>query len=483
MSRGLLQKHADLFAMMFRLTDLAVIILGGLAAYWLRFGDLHLDSQYQFAIAVAAPMALLVFPAFGLYQPWRGVALWQEIRQTAAAWTLLMAGCVVLAFLTKTGTLYSRIWFGSWVLIALLALIGGRVLLRTTLRCLRAQGHNIRRVVILGAGELGRKVAQTLKEQAWAGLHVIGFLDDDPELQGSRVDGLTVLGTLDDAGRLVDRTSVFESENDDSGQREQLYADQAWIALPLSAEACIRKAVSALNSSSVSVHFVPDIFGYELLNYSMDEVAGVPVLNLSASPITGRDLLLKAIEDRVLAALFLLFASPLMLLIALLIKLDSRGLVVFRQTRHGLDGRQIQVWKFRTMTVCEDGSEFCQATRNDPRVTRLGRFLRRTSLDELPQLINVLQGSMSLVGPRPHPVALNQQYRDRIGRYMARHTIKPGITGWAQVNGFRGETDTIDKMEKRIEYDLWYIQNWSVWLDIKLIIKTIFVGFFGKKAY
>src|SRR5690606_32379061 len=222
---------------------------------------------------------------------------------------------------------------------------------------------------------------------------------------------------------------------------------------------------------------------FNLLNHSITEVAGLPVLNLSATPMEGVNGLLKALEDRVLAALILLLIWPVMVAIAIGIKLSSPGPVIFKQHRYGLRGNKIEVWKFRTMTVCENDDNVTQAKRNDPRVTRFGAFLRRTSLDELPQLFNVLQGRMSLVGPRPHAVAHNEQYRKLIGRYMLRHTVKPGITGLAQINGWRGETDSLDKMQKRVEYDLYYIENWSLWLDLKIIFLTLFKGLRHPNAY
>jgi putative colanic acid biosynthesis UDP-glucose lipid carrier transferase len=259
---------------------------------------------------------------------------------------------------------------------------------------------------------------------------------------------------------------------------------QVWIALPMSAQEQISNILKALDHSTADIKFVPDLFGLQLLNHSVDQVAGLPVINLRASPLDGNARLIKAIEDRMLAAMILVLIAPLLTTIAIAVKLSSPGPVLFRQKRHGLDGKIIEVWKFRTMRVhAEEGDRVTQATRHDPRITKLGRILRRTSADELPQFFNVLQGSMSIVGPRPHALAHNHQYKDEVENYMQRHRVKPGITGWAQVNGLRGETDTIAKMAARVEYDLYYMQNWSLMFDLRIVALTVVKGLVGRNAY
>jgi putative colanic acid biosynthesis UDP-glucose lipid carrier transferase len=239
-----------------------------------------------------------------------------------------------------------------------------------------------------------------------------------------------------------------------------------------------------LRHHTISIRFVLDIFGLDLLSHSISDLAGFPMLNLNASPMVGVNRMVKALEDRIIAFFILIFISPILLGIAISVKLTSKGPVLFKQLRHGWDGRIIKVYKFRTMYVHQEThGKVTQATQNDKRITRLGKFLRRTSLDELPQFFNVLQGRMSIVGPRPHAIEHNEFYKDSIKAYMQRHKVKPGITGWAQVNGWRGETDHLGKMEKRVEYDLFYIENWSLGLDLKIIFLTIFQGFFHKNAY
>jgi putative colanic acid biosynthesis UDP-glucose lipid carrier transferase len=245
----------------------------------------------------------------------------------------------------------------------------------------------------------------------------------------------------------------------------------------------VLKLLDDLRDTTVSIYFVPDIFIYDLIQARVDEIHGVPIVAICESPFYGVSGLLKNVSDIVCATLILLLISPLMLLIALGVKLSSPGPVLFKQRRYGEDGREILVYKFRSMTVCEDGHHIQQAQIADKRVTKLGSFLRKTSLDELPQFINVLEGKMSIVGPRPHAVSHNEMYRKMINGYMVRHKVKPGITGWAQVNGLRGETETLDKMEKRVQYDLDYLRNWSLTLDAWIILKTIGVVLRDRHAY
>ena len=248
-------------------------------------------------------------------------------------------------------------------------------------------------------------------------------------------------------------------------------------------EESIQQLVENLSDTTCSVLLVPDVFTFDLLHARSQEINGVPVISILDTPLDGINAFLKRVEDIVLSSIILLLISPILLGLALAVKITSKGPVVFKQRRYGIDGKAIEVWKFRSMTVMEDGDKVTQATKGDNRLTPIGAFIRGTSLDELPQFINVLKGDMSIVGPRPHAVAHNEQYRKLIQGYMLRHKVKPGITGWAQINGWRGETDTLDKMEKRIEFDLEYIRSWSLWLDLKIVFLTIFKGFVAKNAY
>lgn len=479
MQKGLLQKHAELFSLIFRLLDLAAILLGALAAYWLRFGDLALTPPYQVALALVVLMALAAFPAFGLYQPWRGADLWEELRKVTFAWAMLMASCAVLTYMTKTGALYSRLWFGTWVLTVGCLLILVRLVLRVALKRLREKGFNTRKIAILGAGRLGREVAQKLRSASWSGLQASAFFDDDPTLQGKKVDGIPVLGTLDDVSEVISG-DYSHGHVDNSGLERNTSVDQVWIALPLSASERLKILLPTLDQSSVTVQFVPDFFGFKLVNQSVEQIAGIPIVNLSSTSIAGTDRLLKEIEDRILATIFLILASPLLATIAIGVKLSSPGPVFYRQTRVTWAGEPFEMLKFRSMPVdAERKTGPVWARRGEPRTTKFGALLRKTSLDELPQFINVLKGEMSIVGPRPERPHFIKEFRKKVPMYMRKHLVKGGITGWAQVNGWRGQTS----IERRIEHDLYYIENWSIGFDFKIMLLTVVRGFVSTNAY
>ncbi|WP_048616795.1 undecaprenyl-phosphate glucose phosphotransferase [Vibrio coralliirubri] len=259
--------------------------------------------------------------------------------------------------------------------------------------------------------------------------------------------------------------------------------DEVYIALPMVAKERIIDCLTLLSDTTVDTFMVPDLYSYNLSASQFKSIGHVQTLSIFGTPFDGMGGVTKRIEDIVLASLILLLITPVLCAVAIGVKLSSKGPILFKQDRYGLGGKKIKVWKFRSMNVMENGADFKQATYSDPRVTKFGAFIRRTSLDELPQFFNVLQGSMSIVGPRPHAVAHNEQYRKIVSNYMIRHKIKPGITGWAQINGYRGETETVDKMSKRVQYDIVYLQNWSLWLDIKIVFLTVFKGFVSEKAY
>ena len=309
---------------------------------------------------------------------------------------------------------------------------------------------------------------QQIDANPWLGLQVVGYFDDrDPiRLPGGGPEA-PFLGPIDDLASYV----------------KQHQTHMVYLALPMRAEERIREVTSSLTDTTASVYMVPDIFAFELMNARAQDIDGMPVISLCETPFSGMDGWLKRTEDIILGGLILAMLSPLLIAIGVGVKLTSPGPILFKQRRYGLDGRKIKVYKFRTMSVCEDGDSIAQATEGDTRITRFGSFLRRTSLDELPQFYNVLQGRMSIVGPRPHAVAHNEQYRRLIKGYMWRHKVRPGITGLAQVSGYRGQTETLDKMEKRVECDLNYIRNWSLFLDLKIIAITVFKGFIHKNAY
>lgn len=458
-NRGLLKEYASIWSALLQMVDLLVVAVSGILA-----GELYLNSDQVFTrgylqlLAVSLLLAVIVFNKFGFYSAWRNSSLASEMRTVTAGWVTMMAAMTFFFFLTKSGAEFSRIWAVLWFGLGLSGLLVVRMVLRQFLRWLRRKGYNQRKILIVGKDPLMENLATRLSKAPWMGLSVVGREALASEVG---VDGVALNAQINDLG-----------------------VDQVWIALPLKDEPVVQAVIAALSLSPVEIRYVPDLFGFRLFSHSVSEVAGLPVINLSSTPMEGFNRVVKELEDRVLASLILLLISPALLVIAIGVKLSSPGPVFFRQQRNGWGGKPIHVLKFRSMVVHHEATGMVtQASKKDARITPFGAFLRRTSLDELPQFWNVLTGEMSIVGPRPHAVAHNDQYKVLVDDYMLRHRVKPGITGWAQVNGYRGETDTLDKMQKRVEYDLYYIEHWSLWLDLKIIALTVFKGFVNKNAY
>ena len=446
----------------------AVTVAGSL---WLvgRLYGMPWREDYNIVAGCAVALFLFFSYLYGVYHIWRGAAVLREFGRLWLAWFTVVLGLLFLAYSFKTSAEYSRRLFLTWFVLAPLLLMLWRGWYRIVLGMMRRRGFNTQNVAIVGAQDLGVHLARTILQAPWAGLRLVGFYDDRSPT-GSRPLAQEPIRVIGNLNALVK-------------QARQGKIDQVFIALPLSAQKRIKHLIVKLADTTASVYVVPDFFIFDLLNARWTNVGDLPVVSIFETPFYGIDSWVKRLEDIIVASLILLVIAAPMLMISVAVKLSSRGPVIFRQNRYGLRGEEIEVWKFRTMEVTETDAEMTQATKHDPRVTRLGAFLRRTSLDELPQFINVLQGRMSVVGPRPHALVHNDQYRKLIQGYMLRHKVKPGITGLAQVKGWRGETEVIDKMEKRVEHDLVYIQNWSLWLDLKIILKTLFVGFTSKGAY
>ncbi len=405
---------------------------------------------------------------YNLYNSWRTESVASEVRQVLATWVSVLLCLLLIAYSLKISDQYSRRVILTWMALAPLNLAVFRAFLRMALHQARIDGRNYRRVAVAGVGNLGQDLVQNFRDNQWMGIHVTGMYGNEGipvELAAEK--NLVYLGDLDQL--------IADSR---SG-----HFDEVYIALPMTAVEEIRDTIDGLADCSVQVNLVPDLLTFKLVNSRTRNVGPMPVISVYDSPLDDSGYLLKRLEDIAVATICLAVVSIPMLFIAVAIKLTSPGPVIFRQRRYGMSGEEIYVWKFRSMTVCEDGDQIVQARLGDQRVTQLGAFLRKTSLDELPQFFNVLQGTMSVVGPRPHAVAHNEEYRATIDGYMLRHLVKPGITGWAQVNGWRGETDTHEKMERRIEHDLYYIRNWSLRLDIFIIMMTVFKGFTSKRAY
>ena len=464
MQRNLLKTHATLLEQLLRLADPLWLAAAGVAAHAVYFGRAPLPDDYWFAILLGATLCLGVMPLAGVYRPQRGMSLTVELRALFNAWLVLAACGLAFLFATKTGIAYSRVWSGLWFAFGMAGHALLRIALRLALRTLRRRGYNLRHIAIVGAGPFGIEVATRLTETPWTGFAIRGVYDDEPAVAGARAAPEPLHRPLSQLALDLHAGTI----------------DQVWIALPLKAEERIRVLLAQLRDYPVQLGFVPDIYSFNLLRHSFSEIAGLPVINLTDTPMEGWKRLVKAIEDFVFSALILLIASPLMLLIALGIKLTSPGPVLYRQERVTWNGAYFSMLKFRSMPVrTEAASGPVWAQAGEARATRFGAFLRRASLDELPQFINVLKGEMSIVGPRPERPQLVDEFRKQIPGYMQKHLVKGGITGWAQVNDLRGNTD----LTTRIQYDLYYIENWSIWFDLRIMALTVINIFTSRNAY
>lgn len=467
MHSGFLRPYSSRISILQRLLD-GALIFSVYAAMLFFYGRAWQFPEALVVMSVALAFALIA-ELRGLYSSWRINSLVNEVREVIFVWAMAVFLLLMLGFASQSTDLLSRFVVGAWFVLVPIAMISMRLFIRSFLHYLRRHGANVRSVAIVGNNAVGHKLLQHIVAMPWVGLSIHGVFDtnigDETSVRFGEVS--YYLGKVDG---LIQKVRSGE-------------VDSVFVALPIRSERRIEELVNQFSDSTVSVYVVPDLFISELMRSRWVDFGGMPLVSVYETPFYGLYGWVKRIEDILLAGVILLLISPLMVAIAFAVKATSSGTVFFKQRRYGLNGAVVEVWKFRSMTVCEDGPVISQAKKGDARITPLGAFLRRTSLDELPQFFNVLQGSMSVVGPRPHAVAHNEQYRKLIKGYMLRHKVKPGITGWAQVNGWRGETDTLDKMSKRVEYDLEYIQNWSLWLDLKIVFLTVFRGFGGKNAY
>ena len=405
---------------------------------------------------------VLIFPGRSRFESSRSEAA----LGIGVTWLALLGTLVVCGYLTSSLQYFHLNVMLTWALLASLMQWQAVGVGRAVLHRHDGQARAARKAVMVGAGALGITVARALRERS-NHADFVGWFDDRARDRLLTETGTQLLGSLEDLAPYV---------------REHGIQD-VYIALPLSSQPRIAALLESVQGTTASVFYVPDIPGIGIIQGHLHNISGVPVLGLYETPFTGINEIVKRASDVVLSSLILILTSPLLLAIALGVRLSSPGPVIFKQRRNGLDGSEFTVFKFRSMTTQDNGPVVVQACKNDPRVTRFGAFLRRTSLDELPQFFNVLQGRMSIVGPRPHAVAHNEHYRQAIKAYMVRHKVRPGITGWAQVNGLRGETDDVAKMRTRLEYDLEYLRNWSPWLDFRIILRTIRLVFFDRSAY
>ena len=444
------------------LADALMIAVSALLA-WFYLLPLNANGyEYTTLVTGVVVLSAMTISSFGLYRSFRAQQFFEWLGRITTAWLTIILLVLVGLWAVKLSEDFSRLWLGVWFVSAWFGLVLWRVVAHAILHRLRSKGYDHKKIVIVGAGNLGLSIAQKVEETVWAGFEVVAFFDDSVDKVGQEFRGISVL-----------------SANDLASWLENNLVDEVWFALPLRAEKRLYELLHALRHSTVNIRYVPNLSSLRLLNHAPREVLGFSMLDLSISPMTEpMNRLLKLLEDKIISALILLLISPLMLVLAIGVKLSSPGPVFYRQQRVGLNGALFDMLKFRSMPVDieKEGVQWGSAAAKTN--TWFGAFIRKTSLDELPQFMNVLKGDMSIVGPRPERPLFVEQFKDEIPGYMQKHMVKAGITGWAQVHGWRGDTC----LKTRIEYDLWYIEHWSLWLDIKIIIMTIFKGFVHENA-
>ena len=464
----------ELVSGLVRLADVLVLVLAAALPYYIYVhqGEFGLRLDYATTISLGVIVAAIAMNTAGAYQYSRLFLPRLDVGREVTAWMTTIGILLFFAFALKVTDNFSRVFVGSWFFLGATFLCVNRMVLVFLIRNWADEGRLARRTIVVGAGENGARLARFARERGDHFNKIIGFVDDRMDDRvGTTVEGTPVLGTTENLIDMIKQERV----------------DQVFIALPWGAESRVREIIHLLAMHPVHIRLAPDLVGFHFADRNVSQFSGLTMLNVFDRPISGHSFLAKTVLDRLMALFGILVISPVLLLTALAIKLDSRGPVLFVQKRVGFNNNLINVYKFRSMySEMTDENAEQQTVKGDARVTRVGRFIRRTSIDELPQLFNVLFGDMSMVGPRPHAIstkAAGRLFEEVVSEYASRHRVKPGITGWAQINGWRGETDTEDKISKRVEHDLYYIDNWSIWLDLKIILKTPFALFGDENAF
>jgi Undecaprenyl-phosphate glucose phosphotransferase len=452
---------------------LIVTILG----FGIYLGYVEHDGEsahlvYLAAVVIAATANMAIFQALNLYQMPAFGAFVRSFTRIVFAWTAVMAGMMALAFFIKVGADFSRVWIATWYASAAVALFGERLALSLMAKRWNREGRLYRRAVIIGGGPEAEQLIKALESSADTDIRIVGIFDDrGPDRVSPLVAGYPKLGNIDELVEFARNSRL----------------DLLIVSLPVTAEQRLLQLLKKLWVLPVDIRLSAHTNKLRFRPRTYSYIGNVPFIDISDKPIADWDYVKKWLFDKLVATAALIALAPLMALIALAIKLDSKGPMLFRQKRLGFNNEQIDVYKFRTMfTDATDAEASKLVTKDDPRVTRVGRFLRKTSLDELPQFFNVVKGDLSLVGPRPHALkakAADKLYADAVDGYFARHRVKPGVTGWAQINGWRGETDTQEKILRRVEHDLYYIENWSVTFDLYILLMTPFALLKGDNAY
>ena len=452
-----------------RFVDVLIVTGSGLCAYGLRHDTYNIPDHYLVAIAIGGLLSANYFQIGKLYRFEGLYRLAAQFGALTVTWIAVIVTLLLIAYFGKVSSEFSRIWAGYWFVSAYLLLMITRGVFSLLLHRWRLQGRLTYNIVVVGAGEIGARLIQHLHRQRGGGIRVLGLFDDRKTRIPKSVGDVPVLGSLEDLLLFVRTQRV----------------DQVVVAISPTAGHRLETLLQSLKTVAADVTLCPDAAAFELPNMGYGDVGGIPMLIMQKPPLTGWNRVAKGLEDRVLAFTLLLALWPLLVVIGIAIKVTSSGPILFTQRRYGFNNNEITILKFRSMRcdLTDNREQSNHTKRNDPRVTPIGALLRRSSLDELPQLINVLLGDMSLVGPRPHTVAHNEQYAKTIDQYLIRHKVKPGITGWAQVNGLRGEIHMPELMHRRVQFDLYYIENWSLLFDLKILALTAFTGFFHENAY
>jgi Undecaprenyl-phosphate glucose phosphotransferase len=467
----MLKKHSKFFEKLIILVDSVIITLCWIAAYYLRFvvelqpltkgiPDYHSYLKILFLII---PIWIYVFKSTGLYSPRRSGSRIEEAIKVIKGSLISVIFLIALAYFLFEYKI-SRLVLIYFMVLNVFSLIIVRASIRSIFRKLRRKGYNLRYVLIVGAGKLGQEVLNAIEAVPQMGYRVMGFLARSEDKVGEKVNGVKVIGLYEDIDKVMKKHDI----------------DQVVVAIPLGSYKRMEFVLKHLMDEIVDIKVVPDVYQYVTLRGGIEELNGLPIINLRESPLYGWNMIIKRLMDILVSLLTIAVAAPLMLLFAIIIKATSPGPIFYRQERMGLDGKTFNMLKFRSMRAnAEKETGAVWAARGDGRRTRIGRFLRKTSMDELPQLFNVLRGEMTLVGPRPERPVFVEEFKKKVPKYMLRHKMKAGMTGWAQINGWRGNTS----IQKRIEHDLYYIENWTIALDIKILVKTIFTVLVDKEAY
>lgn len=462
---GFIKQNRSFLLALIKIIDILIIVC--LYFEFLEKDAFFLDKKRTFILIIAVLSFEFFATLNNLYGIPRGARFLYIIKNTITAWAASTFFVLLFVAVFRQIDAAERVQMMYWVILTPVVMLSWHLSLRLFLVFIRKIGKNRRVVGIVGATNLGMDVENIINKQPWMGYSLLGFFEDRVICHENRFKDVNIIGDYAD---MINRARRGE-------------IDVVFITLPMSSQVRIKGIIDALSDTSTVVYFIPDLFVFDLLGAKVENFNGMPLVCVFDTPHAGIDGFSKRLFDIFFSLIILTIIFIPMLIISVGVKLSSPGPVLFCQRRYGFRGEEIYVWKFRTMRVCEDGAVVKQATQSDPRITEFGRFLRRTSMDEFPQFINTLQGRMSIVGPRPHAVAHNEFYRGQIKGYMLRHNVKPGITGLAQIRGFRGETDTLDKMEGRVHSDLEYIHNWSIWLDLEILFLTVFKGFLNKNAY